>query len=279
MTTSLFISADIEGTCGTVAPYQCVISDSDSSAYYRAVEQLALEIETVCNTAFEVGVDRIVVNDAHHCMTNLRLNQLDPRVSLVTGKPKSCAMLSGLDEIFSGVILLGYHARAGTRDAVLSHTFHDDIFELTLNGVPYGEGGLNALYAQVVFGCPTLLTSGDKAYCKEMDAHSGGAILTVETKVGLSERAAICHPWQQVKGSYETAVRQALKPRPEGQEGFYLTYPSTPYTMQITFTSACSADRACLNPTFKRIDGRTIAFTHENFKTLYQMLQACYSMI
>src|SRR5689334_5304716 len=125
--TKLYISADLEGICGVVAPYHCA-PEPDRAAYDWAVSQMELEVNAVVDAALDHGVSEIVVNDSHCAMTNLFLDQIHPKVSLVTGKPKRCAMSAGLDESFDAAIYVGYHAKAGTQRGVLCHTFHHKIF-------------------------------------------------------------------------------------------------------------------------------------------------------
>ena len=107
--TRLYISADIEGICGVVSPLQCATTPA-RSAYAWAVSQMAVEVAAVVEAALDHGVSHILVNDSHYTMTNLYLEHVDPRVSLLTGKPKRCAMSTGLDESFDAAIYIGYHA-------------------------------------------------------------------------------------------------------------------------------------------------------------------------
>jgi len=196
--TKLYISADLEGVCGVVSPHHCA-AEPDRSAYDWAVSQLEMEVAAVVDAALDHGVSEILVNDSHCTMTNLYLEQVDPRVSLLTGKPKRCAMSAGLDESFDAAIYVGYHAKAGAHKGVLSHTFHNKLFDVSVNGVSYGEGGINALYASMVFGVPLVLASGDRAFVEEIHQLLP-ALETVETKIGLTQTAAQCHPLANVSG-------------------------------------------------------------------------------
>lgn len=178
--TKLYISADLEGVCGVVSPHHCS-AEPDRSAYDWAVSQLEMEVAAVVEAALDHGVSEVLVNDSHCTMTNLYLEQVDPRVSLLTGKPKRCAMSAGLDERFDAAIYIGYHAKAGAHKGVLSHTFHSKLFDVSVNGVSYGEGGINALYASLVHGVPLVLASGDRAFVEEIQPNDQRALFNLGT--------------------------------------------------------------------------------------------------
>ncbi len=273
--TRLYISADLEGACGVVSTHHCSTTP-DRSAYDWAVSQLQLEVAAVVEAALDHGVSHILVNDSHYTMTNLYLEQVDPRVSLLTGKPKRCAMSAGLDESFDAAIYVGYHAKAGTHKGVLCHTFHSKLFDVSVNGVSYGEGGINALYASLMCGVPLILTSGDQAYIEEMRTLIP-KLEAVETKVGLTYTAAQCHPLEQVLTDYAAKTRHVLENRAAWNQNL-LTLPG-PYELKMTFINPLAADAANTIPGVERLDGTTLVYHANDFRVVYQMLQACYSIL
>jgi D-amino peptidase len=273
--TRLYISADIEGACGVVSTHHCA-TQPDRTAYDWAVVQLASEVNAVVQTALAEGVSHILVNDSHFTMTNLRLDQLDPRVSLLTGKPKRCAMSAGLNASYDAAIYIGYHAKAGTHQGVLCHSFHSKLFDVSINGVSYGEGGINALFASLVYGVPVILTSGDRAYLSEIRALIPD-IETVETKVGLTYTAAECHPVQAVLADYQAKTRQILQNRNRWSQN--LLKLKGPYELVMTFINPLAADAANTIPGVQRVDGTRISFKTDHFEAVYQMLQSCYSIL
>ncbi len=273
--TKLYISADLEGVCGVVTPQHCA-PEPDRSAYDWAVSQLEMEVAAVVDAALDQGVSEIVVNDAHCTMTNLYLEQVHPQVSLITGKPKRCAMAAGLDKSFDAMILVGYHAKAGTHKGVLSHTFHHKVYDVSINGVSYGEGGINALYGSLVFGVPLVLTSGDKAFVEEIHQLIP-KLETVETKEGITQTAARCRPLEAVLADYAAATRAALDNRSAWKKNL-LKLPG-PYELRVSFINPLAADTANLLPGLERIDGRTLAYKTNDFQTLYQMLQSSYTIL
>jgi D-amino peptidase len=273
--TKLFISADLEGACGVTSPKQC-FPELDLEAYTIATSQMAKEVSVVVEAAFQNGVSDIVVNDSHGYMTNLMLEQLSPRVQLLSGKPKKCAMSAGLDETFDAAIYLGYHAKAGTKCGILNHTFHSKLFNVAVNGVSYGEGGINALFASLEYQVPVILASGDQAFCEEITGLIPG-IRTVQTKQSLSFAAALGRPWADVESDYIQTVGELLQTKAKWSENLILLHP--PYVLDVTFINSLCADVAMTMPWLTQVDGRTVRYQATDFRKLYQALQSCYSIL
>lgn len=275
-----FISADLEGVCG-VSTWQDCYPATDDSRYRAAVEQLASEITSVVDAIRSVQNDaQIVVNDAHNAMINLGLEHLPSGVQLISGKPKLCAMMAGLDSTFNGVILLGYHAKAGTEKGVLNHTFHNQLYDVSINGVSLGEGGVNALYAQLCHNVPVILGCGDQAFCEEFRALLPGVSL-VETKSGLTTTAALHRPAKSVRDELYAQTRQALQQLAKAPDTIkqWAVPVGEPFTLTITFTHTLCCDTAMTSPAFSRVDGRTLKVTAKDFQTIYQHLQTAYTML
>jgi D-amino peptidase len=268
----VYISADLEGVLGVTSPHQC-FPTTDPAGYHQAVNQLVLELNTVILAFQTHGVTDITVNDAHGYMANLAPLHLPNHVRLLTGKPKACAMAAGLDATYTLACFMGYHSKIGTQNGVLCHSFHDQIWDIQVNGLSLGESGFNALYAGIKHGVPLALLSGDNAVCQEIAALIP-QLHTVETKQGVSFSAALHQPWDVVKQRYSdavTAVCQNPLPQP-------YTLPA-PYHLRVTLATAQAADIACTMPWLDRVDGRTVAYTDTDFKRLYQALQSIYAIL
>lgn len=273
--TKLYISADLEGVCGVVTWHQ-VSPEPDRKAYELAVAQLEAEVEAVVKVALDAGVEEIVVNDSHCGMTNLRLAQTHPKVSLLSGKPKRCAMSAGLDNSFDGAIYIGYHAKAGALKGVLAHTFHNKLFDVSINNVSYGEGGVNALYASLAHGVPLVMASGDTAFIDEIHQLLPD-LATVETKRGLTQTAALNRPLEALLADYAEKTASILKEQSSWKNNL-VSLPG-PYELAMTFINPLAADTANLIPGLTRVDGRTLTYRADRFETVYQMLQSCYSIL
>jgi len=269
-----YLSVDLEGVCGVTSLLQCY-PKADRAPFNDAVEQLAEEINLVAFALLEADShSEIVVNDAHSTMTNLHLEHLlSSGISLVSGKPKLCAMMAGLDSSFDAAFLIGYHAKAGTEKGVLNHTFHSKLFDVKINGVSYGEGGINAYYASLVHQVPVVLASGDKAFCEEIRSVLP-EVCTVETKQGLTTTAAQNIAVDQLEAAYTQQTQKAISRKPK-----FPAKLKSPYTLEITFTTSLACDVAMTSPLYQRVDGRTLTTKTDNFETLYRSLQAAYTML
>lgn len=275
-----YISADLEGVCGVSSPLQCYPKDQ-WAGYDMAVRQLALEVTTVAESILAHDSQaEIVVNDAHSTMTNLNPEQLLPCIALLSGKPKLCAMMAGLDSSFKAALLIGYHAKAGTEKGVLNHTFHSKLFDVAINGVSCGEGGINTFYASLVHQVPVILASGDAAFCQEIAQISDG-IYTVETKVGLTTTAAKSHDRETVLEAYRDATSQAVGEclKWNSNQKAKLVKLAPPYTLRMTFIHSLACDVVMTSPLYQRIDGRTVILAADDFETVYRGLQSAYTML
>jgi D-amino peptidase len=285
--TKLYISVDLEGISGIVSPHQC-FPQPNPVAYAQACGWMADETRLVLEAIFSAPnpaqpVTAVTVNDAHGLMTNLAFDRVVPpahadKVSITTGKPKVCAMVANLDASYDGLLLLGYHAKAGTVDGLLNHTFHDKLWDVSINGVSLGEAGVNALYAQAVHGVPTLLASGDQALCREVTSLLPH-VATVQTKQALSFAAAEARPVGLVKADYQTAIHQCLSQASTQWKLPPVMGIEAPLTLQLTFCTSLHADTVALLPWVQRVDGRTISVTLENWQDCYQALQSCYALL
>jgi D-amino peptidase len=181
----IYISSDIEGVAGVVHGEQ---GRPGNPEYERARRLMTQEVNAAIAGAFEGGATEILVNDSHGPMRNLLIEDLDPRVRLISGKPKPVSMMEGLDAGAAGVFALGYHARAGSH-GILAHTINGFAFaRVTVNGADFGESGLYGGYAGEV-GVPVLLVSGDDCLRAEVAPLFVGAEI-VEVKRAIMNSCA-----------------------------------------------------------------------------------------
>src|SRR2546428_975833 len=146
---------------------------------------MAAEANAAIEGAVEAGATTIVVNDSHWLVRNLLAEELNQAAVLVSGGPKPRSMMEGIDGGFDAAFCIGYHVRAGTRNAILDHTYADCIHEARLNGRPVGELGLNAALAGG-FGVPVVLVIGDKALAAEARELLGEGVRPVIVKEAVS---------------------------------------------------------------------------------------------
>ena len=193
-TVRVYISVDMEGVAGVVHQSQTDPTDPACAAEYARFRRLmTAEANAAVEGAVAAGATRVVVNDSHWFMRNLLAEELHQAAELVAGDPKPRSMVQGIDEQeprgFDAALFIGYHARAGTRNAILDHTYADRIYAVRLNGKPVGELGINAAFAGVC-GVPVALVSGDAALAAEAKDLLGDGVGTVVVKEAVSRHAA-----------------------------------------------------------------------------------------
>lgn len=76
-------------------------------------------------------------------------------------------MMEGIDDSFDAVVFIGYHARAGTADAIIDHTSTGNVVDFAINGRSLPEAGYNALMAGH-YGVPVVFVAGDQAICDQV---------------------------------------------------------------------------------------------------------------
>jgi len=157
--------------------------------YEHARKWMAHDVNAVCEGAFSAGASRVLVKDAHGPGTNLLSHKIDERAELFTGWGPLGSMVEGLDSTFDGLMLVGYHSRAGTERGVLSHTFMGQIESLEIGGVEVGETGIAAAWAGH-WEVPVILVAGDEAVTVEAEELLPG-VTVCAVKRGLNRESAI----------------------------------------------------------------------------------------
>ena len=204
----VFISVDMEGLAG-------VVSGSDVSAgspdypHFRAI--MAAETNAAIDGAYRAGATDVLVRDSHGSKQNLLPADVDPRARLLRGAstgPKN--MMEGIDATFGAVVFIGYHAKAGTPNALLEHTSNGNVIDFAINGVSLPEGGYNALVAGLV-NVPVVFVSGDRAVVGQIRGLLG-PIEGVAVKEEIGDASLGLSP-KQAQDEIRRSVEQAVKNR------------------------------------------------------------------
>ncbi|MFH0703288.1 MAG: M55 family metallopeptidase [bacterium] len=261
----IYISVDFEGTNGVVYPHQVVNLGGES--YYLAQKQQYEELTCIIESLIEANVDLITINDAHGSMENLHLSELSPKVQLITGKPKPVSMLAGLDKTYSCVFFADYHAKAGSLNAVLAHTFSTIFNTVKLNNNLIGEIELNAIYAGLL-DVPVAFLTGDNITCSQA-INAIGNIKTVCTKTAISTTAAICRPNEELFRDLKNSVLDTL----QNPQNWSLYKETSPYILELEFVDRKLADIAELLPGIERLSSNSVIFRSGCYLEIYKLLQ------
>lgn len=268
----VYLSVDMEGVAGVVHEDQTNPADPRCAAEYARFRRLmTLEANAAVEGALDAGATRVVVNDAHWFMRNLLAEELHESAELVSGDPKPLSMMQGIADGFDAAFFVGYHAMAGTAEAVLDHTYTDRVAAVRLNGAAIGELGINAALAGA-HGVPVALVTGDQAVAAEARALLGGGVATAVVKQAIGRQAA--------RSLAPAAAREVIR----AAAGAALRVPHapwlvpTPSTLEVDFRFTTQAEMAELVPGSVRRGPRTVAVTHDDAVVLYRAWRALYNL-
>ena len=258
------ISADMEGISGVVSSDD---ADRDGKDYGPFRQMMTREVNAAIEGALAAGATEVVVRDAHSTARNLVPELLNENALLLrawSGGPKM--MMEGLDESFDAVIFIGYHAKAGTPDSVLGHTFKGgDIVDVSINDISLTEAGINALIAGY-YGVPVVFVAGDRALCEQAEALLG-SVETVAVKEGINKAALCLHP-EVARRRIRAGVEKALH-RMESYQPFVM---DPPYTLRITYKKESWAYEGSTFPGAQRSGDWEITFESDGLMEVINAL-------
>jgi len=262
----VFISSDMEGVAGIVHGEHTL---REGREHDRARTLMTHEVNAAVEGALEAGASTVLVNDSHGTMRNILPEELHEAAELITGTPKPLSMMQGIDPTFDAAFFLGYHARRGAYGGVLEHTYHGGVIsDVAVNGQPMGETGINAAVAGY-FEVPVALVTGDRVVTEEALSLLR-LVETVTVKEGVGRFAARClSPVKARKLIREGAVK-ALK-RLDEFKPFRI---EPPISLDVTFIHTGMTEMAELVPGTKRVDGRTVSFSSNDYLQAFKALRA-----
>ena len=205
-------------------------------------------------------------------MDNILIEELDSRVSLISGDLKPLSMMEGIDDSFDGVFFVGYHARAGSEKAVIDHTYTFRVLSAKINGRPVSEAGLNGRLAGY-YRVPVALISGDQNAIRcareELNNHIG-----VVVKEAIGRTSAVIYPFSKIETRLKAGVAEAMKKI----RSFKPTVETNPVQLEITFTVSDMAAMATLIPGVVKKDARTVVYTGRDYLETYKVFRAMLAM-
>jgi D-amino peptidase len=267
----ILIAADMEGITGVVHGDQVNPSHGEYDRFRRLMTG---DVNAAVRGAFAAGADEVVVSDGHWNNRNILIEQLDPRTRLNAGSPRPFSMVEGIDDGVDGVLFIGYHARVGTRNAILDHTWSsarvDGLwisYAGAEGGIAVGEIGLNAAVCGH-FGAPLLMISGDQSACAEAEVLFP-RVTTAVVKRATGRNAAECLPPEVTVELIEQAAARGVERLLGDEPPSPLRLPS-PVTVTVEFIRGEMADDAMVLPGAKRCGGKRVAFTARDMPEAYR---------
>jgi D-amino peptidase len=268
----VYISVDMEGVAGVVHEDQTDPTEPRHAGEYNRMRRLMTsEANAAIEGALDAGATRILVNDSHWLMRNLPAEDLHPAAELLSGGPKLRSMVEGIELGFDAALFVGYHAMAGTRHAVIDHTYTSIVHEARLNGRPAGELAINAALAGS-HGVPVAMVSGDQALAAEAKALLGDGVEAVVVKHAVGRFAARsvspAESCRRIREGAAAALRRSHAPFTLG----------APIRLEVGFALTHMADMAELLPGSMRTGGRTLEYVHDDYWEVFRAWRAFYNL-
>ena len=199
----IFVMVDMEGISGICQRSQV---SKGESAY--AQRYMTWDVNACVRGCLAGGATLVTVRDAHAGGFNFIWEELDPRAEYIQGRSGKQRM-PGIEN-YDGLILLGYHAMAGTPEAILEHTMSSAAWQnCWLNGKLVGEVGIDAGIASD-HHIPTIMVSGGDKVCAEARMLIKG-IVTAQVKKGLSVEGGKLLPKEAAHELIEKRSAEAVR--------------------------------------------------------------------
>ena len=255
----VYISVDMEGISGLTRWSDVVTGGID---YGRGRQFLTGDANAAIAGAFDAGAEEVVVEENHGIedLCNILMDEIDPRCRVIrgAGRPTSTTM-AGLDAETAVVLLVGHHARAGSRPGIMAHTVSYGEFKLVrLAGRDCGEPDLFTIRAGEL-GVPVGMVSGDQVVAEQVHDIAPW-VEAVVVKEALSNVAANCIPPARSREMIREGARRAVERAAEGALQPYIS-ESAPYDIEVQLRKDISdglRENLASLPEFEALDNRTI---------------------
>ena len=256
------VAVDCEGVaCGVGAPGGS-LTGSRNFDFVRL--QATREADAAARGLFDAGAEQVIVWDNHGGSPHLHYDMLDSRcdIALGVGFPHR---FPGVDESFSGVALIGYHAMDNTVDGVMCHSFSSATYQyIKVNGQEVGEMAIDGAMAGER-GVPLIFVASDDKGTAEARRFFPG-IETVTTKQGFAWNAAVSkHPKRVVDEIHETIQKAVAR-----LDIFKPFTFESPIEFEIRFKRLEAAQAASRGfKSGERIDPYTVRYQFESLHDYY----------
>ena len=265
----VYISVDMEGISGISGDDQLSATGSE---YGRSRKLMAEDTNAAIRGALAGGATDILVNDSHGGQRNLLPEDLNPLARLISHSFKRYGMMEGLDETFSAIIFVGYHAKADNPAGLFAHTGSGVVRDLEINGRSVGEGGLNAALADW-FGVPVVMVTGDDVAVKQV-RESAREARGVEVKRAINVRAVELVPLAKARQEIEATAKEAVANAPRRS-----VVRAPEYRVTMRFKNFVIPEIATAFEGIERPAPDTVSFTRKTMPEAYRLIRVLYRYI
>lgn len=259
----IFMHCDMDGSPGIFTREQAWYWESGARerVTLESRELFTADVNAMSAAALAAGVTELIVCDTHHGGGNLiqdklladkRITYLYRSVGMENGKRR---WMPGMDETVAGLMLPGHHAKTGTANAFLPHTWNFEWLDFTINAQSLGEIGIETCFAGH-WDVPLIFVQGDEAACAETRAQFPGAA-TAAVKTG-GKNPELCTGLDPAAARRETAagIARGIGNLRAGRARPFK--PTLPMTITLRMRTMDGAAKAAQRPGVLRIDDHTV---------------------
>ena len=226
----VFISVDMEGISGLVRWADVAPAGID---FERNRVLMTQDANAAVEGAFAAGATEVVVEENHGVedLCVLRMDVIDPRCEVIRGAGRGgSTTMSGLTGDIDVVLLIGHHARAGSRPGIMAHTVSGSFRYVRINERLAGEPDLFSIRAGEL-GVPVGMVSGDQVVAAELKTSVPQAEAVV-VKHALANFSARCVPPERARPMITEAAERTVTRAAKGQLRPF-NDESTPYEIEV----------------------------------------------
>jgi D-amino peptidase len=252
----IYIMTDLEGISGVSSASYISAARNRPDLIAEARKFMAGDINACVEGCVRGGATEIIVKDCHAGGFNVTREMIDPRADFIDGSTPGIrfADIEGSD----GLILLGYHAKAGTPGAVCEHTMSSIGWQNAwVNGRSIGEIGIDA-YIAGEHNVPVIMVSGDDKTCAEGAEWLPWAVMC-QVKKGFSCNGARMPSFEKTRALITECAEKAVRKAKECP----VLKPESPVTFKLEQVSRSGMPA---NPAYKHLDARTWELTVESME-------------
>lgn len=258
---NIYIMTDLEGISGITSREQVL---PEASRYAEGRRLMVNDINVVVRACKEAGAEKVYVRDCHGGGMNVIWSELcaeaDGYIIGYTGDDR----FPCLDEC-DAVILLGYHAMAGTPGGTLEHSMSStSIQNYHINGAQAGEVAIDAGIVGDK-GKPVIMISGDDKVCREAEALLPW-VVTAEVKRGITWKGGVLLPQQKAHALLREKTIEAIRHAEANPDSVKPLQYAKPITMRVELVERGILPSSYAKPYMKIIDGRTYEVTGDTME-------------
>jgi len=249
---NVYIMVDMEGISGVMTRDQVI---KGNPAYQEGRKYMTEDINVCVRACKEAGVEKVYVRDCHSDGANVIYHELCPEADGYIVGYTGQNRFPFLEEC-DAVILLGYHAMAGTLGGTLEHSMSSaSIQNYHINGKVAGE---TAIDAGIVgdYGKPVIMVSGDDKLCAEAKKLMPW-VVTAEVKKGITWCGALLLPQEKAHEVIREKTIEAVKNAANAKPVVY----EKPITLRVELVERGMLPNAYAKPYMNVIDGHTYEVT------------------